>query len=90
MKDYDVFYIGDEQVLHLLAKDGKPLEGDEKKNEDDRFNKKFDELKKKQAELAADPKKQAKRKRKTRRRFQISFAPNYSRIRAARTFAARR
>jgi len=61
LKDYDVFYIGDEQVLHLLAKDGKPLDADEKKKEDDRFNKHFDELKKKQAELAADPKKQAKK-----------------------------
>ena len=61
MKDYDVFYIGDEEVLHLLAKDGKPLTGDEKQKEDDRFSKKFDELKKKQAELAADPKKQAKK-----------------------------
>ena len=60
MKDYDVFYIGDEQALHLLAKDGKPLTGDEKKSEDDKFNKEFDKLKKKQAELAADPKKQAK------------------------------
>lgn len=61
VKDYDVFYIGDEEVLHLLAKDGKPLEGDDKEKEDDRFNKKYDELKKKQAELAADPKKQAKK-----------------------------
>ena len=60
MKDYDVFYIGDQQALHLLAKDGKPLEGDEKKDEDDKFNKQFDKLKKKQAELAADPKKQQK------------------------------
>ena len=61
VKDYDVFYIGDEQVLHLLAKDGKPLDDDEKQREDDRFNKRFDELKKKQAELAGDPKKQAKK-----------------------------
>ena len=60
MKDYDVFYIGQEQALHLLAKDGKPLEGREKQDEDNKFNKNFDELKKKQAELAADPKKQAK------------------------------
>ena len=58
--DYDVFYIGDEEVRHLLAKDGKPLNGDDKRREDDRFNKEFDKLKKKQAELAADPKKQAK------------------------------
>jgi hypothetical protein len=61
MKDYDVFYIGDEQVLHLLAKDGKPLDAGEKKEEDDRFNKQYDDLKKKQAELAGDPKKQAKK-----------------------------
>ena len=61
LKDYDVFYIGDEQVLHLLAKDGKPLDPDEKQREDDRFNKRFDELKKKQAELASDLKKQAKK-----------------------------
>jgi hypothetical protein len=60
MKDYDVFYIGDEQALHLLAKDGKPLTGDEKRDEDDKFNKQYDKLKKKQAELAGDPKKQAK------------------------------
>jgi hypothetical protein len=60
-KDYDVFYIGDEQVLHLLAKDGQPLTGDDKKREDDRFNKRYDDLKKKQAEIAADPKKRAKK-----------------------------
>jgi hypothetical protein len=61
VKDYDVFYIGDEEVLHLLAKDGKPLTGDDKQREDDRFNKKYDDLKKKQAELASDPKKRAKK-----------------------------
>jgi hypothetical protein len=60
VKDYDVFYIGDEEVRHLLATDGKPLDGGEKKKEDDRFSKQFDELKKKQAELANDPKRQAK------------------------------
>jgi len=59
-KDYDVFYIGQEQVLHLLAKDGKPLAGQEKKDEDDRFNKHYDKLKKQQAELVANPQKQAK------------------------------
>jgi hypothetical protein len=60
-KDYEVFYIGDEEVRRLLSKDGKPLDAGQKKREDDRFNKHFDELKKKQAELAADPKKQAKK-----------------------------
>src|ERR1700734_1567089 len=60
-EEYDVFYIGDDQVLHLLAKDGKPLGGEEKRQEDDRFNKRFDDLKKKQAQFAGDPKKQAKK-----------------------------
>ncbi len=61
VKDYDIFYIGEDEVRHLLAKDGKPVEGDEKKKEDERFSKDFDEKKKKQAELENDPKKQAKR-----------------------------
>ncbi|MGA9886804.1 MAG: hypothetical protein WBQ31_04855 [Candidatus Acidiferrales bacterium] len=60
VKDYDIFYVGDEEIRHLLAKDGKPLEGDEKKKEDQRFGKEFDAAKKKQAELANDPKKQQK------------------------------
>ena len=61
LKDYDLFYIGDDAALHLLAKDGKPLTGDEKKSEDDKFSKQYDKLKKKQAELASDPKKQQKK-----------------------------
>jgi hypothetical protein len=60
VKDYDIFYVGDDEIRHLLAKDGKPLEGDEKKKEDQRFSKEFDTAKKKQAELANDPKKQQK------------------------------
>jgi hypothetical protein len=60
VKDFDIFYVGDDEIRHLLAKDGKPLEGDEKKKEDQRFSKEFDSAKKKQAELANDPKKQQK------------------------------
>jgi hypothetical protein len=60
VKEYDIFYVGENEVRHLLAKDGKPLEDDEKKKEDDRFSKDFDNKKKKQAELDSDPKKQAK------------------------------
>jgi hypothetical protein len=61
-KEYDIFYVGEngEAVRHLIAKGGKPLEGEEKKKEDERFSKEFDEKKKKAAELANDPKKQAK------------------------------
>ena len=60
VKEYDIFYVGEDEVRHLLAKDGKPLEGDEKKKEDERFSKDFDEKKKKKAALDNDPKKQAK------------------------------
>ncbi|MGA8409240.1 MAG: hypothetical protein WB680_18855 [Candidatus Acidiferrales bacterium] len=60
VKEYDIFYVGDDEIRHLLAKDGKALEGDEKKREDQRFSKEFDAAKKKQAELASDPKKQQK------------------------------
>jgi hypothetical protein len=60
VKEYDVFYVGEDEVRRLVAKDGKPLEGDEKKKEEERFSKEFDELKKKQVELENDPKKQAK------------------------------
>lgn len=60
VKDYDIFYVGDDEIRHLLAKDGKPLQGDEKTKEDQRFSKEFDAAKKKQAELANDPKKQQK------------------------------
>ncbi len=63
-KDYDVYYVGENEVRRLLAKNGQPLEGDEKKKEEERFNKEFDDLKKKQAELANDPKKQAKQEEK--------------------------
>jgi hypothetical protein len=90
LKDYDVFYVGDEQVLHLLAKDGKPLEEGEKQQEEDRFNKKYDDLKKKQAELAADPKSAPRKNNSTRRSFPISCARKPSRIRAAKCCAARK
>jgi hypothetical protein len=60
VSDYDVFYVGGEEIRHLLAKNGKPLDGEEKQKEDDRFNKEFDKLEKREAELAANPKKQQK------------------------------
>ena len=65
LSEYDVFYVGDQEVRHLLTEDGKPLEGDAKKREDDRFNREFDERKKKQARLESDPQKQAKKEQET-------------------------
>jgi len=62
VKEYDLFYVGEngEPARHLIAKGGKPLDGEEEKKEDERFSKEFDEKKKKAAELENDPKKQAK------------------------------
>jgi hypothetical protein len=61
LKDYDIFYVGEDEVRHQIGEDGKPLQGDEKKKADARFDKDFDEAKSKQAELDSDPKKQEKR-----------------------------
>jgi hypothetical protein len=60
VKEFEVFNLAGEEVRHLVAKDGKPLAADEKKKEDERFNKEFEKLRKKDADLAADPKKQQK------------------------------
>jgi hypothetical protein len=65
VREFEVFPIaGGGQVWHLISKDGKPLEGDEKKKVDQQFNKTYEERTKgqakKQAELAANSKKQAK------------------------------
>ncbi len=69
IREVEVFQIaGGGTVEHLIAKDGKPLSGDEKKKEDDRFNKAYEERTKeqakKQAEQAANPQKQAKEQAK--------------------------
>ncbi len=69
IRESEIFPIaGGGAVEHLIAKDGKPLSGDEKKKEDQRFNKAYEERTKEQAkkaaELAADPKKQAKEQAK--------------------------
>jgi hypothetical protein len=60
IRESEVFNIGEEEVRHLIAKDGKPLEGNDKKKEDERFNKEFE----KQTREARDPKKQAKQQEK--------------------------
>lgn len=58
--EFEVFNIAGEEVRRLIAKDGKPLTGDARKKEDNRFNKEFEKRTKDAARLAADPKKQAK------------------------------
>jgi hypothetical protein len=59
--EFEVFHIAGDEVRRLLARDGKPLTGDAKKKEDDRFSKEFEKRTKEEARLANDPKKQAKR-----------------------------
>lgn len=60
---------GGRQVRHLLAVNGKPLEGNEKKKEDERFNKEYEEHTKREAQLESDPQKQAKREEQTEARI---------------------
>ncbi|MGA8144718.1 MAG: hypothetical protein WB987_12580 [Candidatus Acidiferrales bacterium] len=60
VKEYDVFNCGGEEVRHLVKNDSKPLTAEDQKKEDSRFDKEFNEMQKKQAQLANDPKKQAK------------------------------
>jgi hypothetical protein len=64
VKEFEVFYVVGEEVRRLIAKDGKPLGADEKKKEEERFNKEFEKLQKHAAEIAADPKKQKKESEK--------------------------
>lgn len=64
VREYEVFNIGGEEVRHLLAKDGKPLEGSDRKKEDDRFNKEFAKQTKRAADKANDPPKQAREEAK--------------------------
>jgi hypothetical protein len=64
VKEFEVFNLAGEEARHLVAKDGNPLTGDEKKKEDERFNKEFEKLSKQEADLARDPKKQEKEEAK--------------------------
>ena len=60
VKEYDVFNCGGEEIRHLVKNDTKPLTAEEQKKEDEKFNKEFNELQKRDAELASDPKKREK------------------------------
>jgi hypothetical protein len=62
--EFEVFNIAGDEVRHLVAKDGQPLSGDEKKKEDDRFNKQFEKLTKQEADRARNPKGREKQEAK--------------------------
>jgi len=69
IQESEVFPIaGGGEVWHLIAKDGKPLEGKEKEKEDAHFNKTYEErtkeAAKEEAKRAADPQKAAKEQAK--------------------------
>jgi hypothetical protein len=64
IREYEVFNIGGEEVRRLLVKDGEPLAGNERKKEDDRFNKEFEKYTKQAAEATRDSKKQAQQEAK--------------------------
>ena len=55
-----MFNCGGDEIRHLVKDDSKPLTPEQQQKEDERFNKEFSEIQKKQAELANDPKKQEK------------------------------
>ncbi len=63
-REYEAFNIGGEEVRHLVARDGKPLEGNEKKKADERFNKLFEKQTREAEAAARDTKKQAKQEEK--------------------------
>jgi len=58
VSEYESFYIGGDEIRRLLAKDGKPLTGNQQNKEEERFNKEYDKRQKEQAKAEADPKKQ--------------------------------
>jgi len=60
VKEYDVFNCGGDEIRHLVKNETKPLTAEEQKKEDEKFNKEFAEMQKRDAELANDPKKQQK------------------------------
>jgi len=64
VKEFEVFYLAGDEVRRLVKKDGKELAGDEKKKEDERFNKQYEKLQKQAEELARDPRKQQKQAEK--------------------------
>lgn len=64
IREYEVFNLAGEEARRLLAKDGRPLTGDEKKKEDGRFNKQYEKLRKREEEAASNPKKQAEQEAK--------------------------
>jgi hypothetical protein len=49
-KEFEVFNIAGVELQHLIAKEGQPLSGDEKQKEDEKFNKEFARLTKKEAD----------------------------------------
>jgi len=64
VSEYESFNVGGDEIRKLVVKDGKPLTDDQKKKEEDRFNKEYDKQLKKQAKIEADPQKQKKAEEK--------------------------
>ena len=64
VSEYESFTVGGDEIRKLVSKDGKPLTDDQKKKEDERFNKEYDKQLKKQAKIDADPQKQKKAEEK--------------------------
>lgn len=63
IREFEVFNVGGDEVRRLVAKDGKPLAGAEKKKEDERFSREFEKRTKKAAG-PHDPEKQKQKEEK--------------------------
>jgi len=64
INEYESYTVAGDEIRRLVAKDGKPLTDDQKKKEDDRFNKEYDKQLKKKAQIDADLQKQQKAQEK--------------------------
>jgi hypothetical protein len=63
IKEYQVFYLGGDEVDRLIAKDGKPLSPDEDRRESERVQKRAQEYEKKQAKKANEAERGPEEKR---------------------------
>jgi hypothetical protein len=64
VSEYESFNLAGDEIRRLVAKDGKPLSGDQKKKEDERFNREYDKRQNEKAKADADPQKQKRAEEK--------------------------
>ena len=75
-KQYEVFYLGGDELDRLIAKDGRPLSPDEKRHENERLQKRVQEYEKKQvkADNLADSRQEVNRQEIRRDRDDVQVS----------------